>query len=307
MHLRRIGLKDLSFIKLWMADKTISALYQQWTRDSSDDGIVNLIKSSIADTSELHLIIASHDDECMGIVSLFNIENGSAELAIYVKPKARHKGYAWFGMEEITKKAFNELGLESVYWCVSRENSRAVRFYDKHNYNEIHDVPQIVLKRHSGTKNLKWYSIFKDDELSLPERVCGCKVIQIKTIPTADAGELSFFEGTKEIPFSIKRIYYISKVPEGVRRGFHAHKELKQLLFCPYGRIQLVLENRRGREEIELSDPSIGVIIEECTWREMLWLQKDSVLCVAASDFYDIGDYIRNYDEFKKHIASTTT
>ena len=88
-----------------------------------------------------------------------------------------------------------------------------------------------------------------------------------------------------------------------MRRGFHAHKELKQLLFCPYGRIQLILENELGREEIELSDPSVGVVIEKPTWREMLWLQSNSVLCVAASDYYTTEDYIRDYDEFVRFIG----
>ena len=157
-------------------------------------------------------------------------------------------------------------------------------------------------ERYKGIENLKWYSVLKGDEFNARDTVAGCKVIHIKTIPTVNAGELSFFEATREAPFEIKRIYYISKVPEGVRRGFHAHKELKQLLFCPYGRIQLTLENQNGREEIELSDPSIGVVIETCTWREMLWLQKDSVLCVAASDFYRAEDYIRDYDKFKEYI-----
>ena len=132
--------------------------------------------------------------------------------------------------------------------------------------------------------------------------VAGCRVIHIKTVPTINAGELSFFEGNRDVPFAFRRMYYISKVPEGVRRGFHAHKELKQLLFCPYGRIQLILENECGREEIELSDPSIAVVIERATWREMLWLQKDSVLCVAASDYYDEKDYIRDYNEFQAYI-----
>ena len=151
-------------------------------------------------------------------------------------------------------------------------------------------------------KNLKWYSVLKGDVLDERRDVVGCKIVHINTIPTVDAGELSFFEATHDVTFDIKRIYYISKVPEGTRRGFHAHKKLKQLLFCPYGRIQLVLENEKGREEIELSDPSIGVMIEEPTWREMLWIQKDSVLCVAASDFYDPADYIRNYEDFKKYL-----
>ena len=79
---------------------------------------------------------------------------------------------------------------------------------------------------------------------------------------------------------------------------------LKQILFCPFGRIQLILENQRGREEIELSDPSVGVVIEEPTWREMLWLQKDSVLCVAASDYYDPMDYVRDHDEYRRMISN---
>ena len=66
----------------------------------------------------------------------------------------------------------------------------------------------------------------------------------------------------------------------------------------------MVLENKNGREEIELSDPSIGVVIEEPTWREMLWLQKNSVLCVAASDFYEPEDYIRDYKEFRGFIEN---
>ena len=284
----------------WMHDESVvSDLRGNFAAKTIDDCRA-FIANSITEEN-IHLAIASDTDEYMGTVSLKNIENGSAEFAITVRAEAMGRGYSWFGMEEIIKKAFNELGLESVYWCVSRDNTRAVRFYDKHNFHEALDIPQKVLERYRDVDNLKWYSVLKGDELSVPSTVAGCKVIRIKTIPTVNAGELSFFEAGHDIPFEIKRIYYISKVPEGVRRGFHAHKKLKQLLFCPYGRIQLVFENKNGREEIELSDPSIGVVIDRCTWREMLWLQKDSVLCVAASDYYDADDYIRDYQEFKAY------
>ena len=134
--------------------------------------------------------------------------------------------------------------------------------------------------------------------------IAGCKIIRIKTIPTIEAGELSFFEANNDVNFDIKRIYYISKVPEGVRRGFHAHKELKQLLFCPYGKIQLILESNDIREEITLSDPSVGIVIDKPIWREMLWMEKNSVLVVAASEYYDVDDYIRDYDEFKEYVSS---
>lgn len=301
MLLRKLELKDAPLMLSWMHDESVVGKLRGNFATKTIEDCKCFIASSISETN-IHLAIASDTDEYMGTVSLKNIEDGSAEFAITVRKEAMSKGYSWFGMEAIIEKAFNELNLESVYWCVSRENERAVRFYDKHNFHEVIDIPSKVLERYKGIDNLKWYSVLKGDEFNVRDSVAGCKVIHIKTIPTVDAGELSFFEATHEIPFDIKRIYYISKVPEGVRRGFHAHKELKQLLFCPFGRIQIVLENQNGREEIELSDPSIGVVIEECTWREMLWLQSNSVLCVAASDYYKADDYIRDYEKFKQLI-----
>lgn len=303
MYLRKLELKDAPLMLAWMHDKRVTEKLRTNFASKTLEDAENFIRWSWEDKDNVNLAIASDEDEYMGTVSLKHIENGTAEFAVTVRYEAMSRGYSWFGMESIIDKAFNEYGIESVYWCVSRDNARAVRFYDKHNFSEIVDLPQKVLDRYKDVENLKWYSILKGDELKLPEVVAGCKVIRIKTISTVDAGELSFFEATHEIPFDIKRIYYISKVPEGIRRGFHAHKELKQLLFCPYGKIQLILENENGREEIELSDPSVGVFIDRCTWREMLWMEKNSVLCVAASDFYTEDDYIRNYEDFRQYMS----
>ena len=305
MYLRKLELKDAPLMLAWMHDRNVTENMRTNFASKTLQDAENFIRCSWEDKENINLAIVSDEGEYMGTVSLKNIENNAAEFAITVRAEAMGKGYSWFGMESIIEKAFNEYCLESVYWCVSRDNTRAVRFYDKHNFHEALDIPGKVLSRYEGIDNLKWYSVLKGDEFDARESIVGCKVIHLKTIPTVNAGELSFFEATHDIPFEIKRIYYISKVPEGVRRGFHAHKELKQLLFCPYGRIQLVLENSNGREEIELSDPSIGVVIDQCTWREMLWLQKDSVLCVAASDFYSVEDYIRDYDEFHEFISKT--
>ena len=302
MKIRELKIEDASLMLAWMHDKRVTEKLRTDFASKTLQDAESFIKQSWKDNENVNLAIASDEDEYMGTVSLKHIENGSAEFGIAVRIEAMGRGYSWFGMESIIEKAFSELRLESVYWCVSRENSRAVRFYDKHNFHEAYDIPQNVLDRYKGIDNLKWYSVLKGDDFNTRESVAGCKVIHIKTIPTVDAGELSFFEAVHDIPFDIKRIYYISKVPEGVKRGFHAHKKLKQLLFCPYGRIQLIIENIHGREEIELSDPSIGVLIEECSWREMLWLQKDSVLCVAASDYYSVEDYIRDYSEFKRKL-----
>ena len=131
-----------------------------------------------------------------------------------------------------------------------------------------------------------------------------CKLININTVSTFDSGNLHFFEANHDINFEIRRIYYITKASEGIKRGFHAHKILKQLLFCPYGKIQIILDNGKIREEVILDDPSIGIVIDKPIWREMLWLQNDSVLVVAASEYYDEGDYIRDYNEYLSYICS---
>ena len=302
MRLRRLEIKDAPGMLEWMHDKSVIADMNTNFLSKTLEDCVTFIESSQKDEENLHLAITDDLDEYLGTVSLKHIKDKTAEFGIVVRKEAMRRGYAWFGMEEIIKLAFGELKLGSVYWCVNKANERAIRFYEKHNFHEVKDIPKDALERYEGVDNLIWYSVLKGDEINIRDEVAGCRIIHIKTIPTIDAGELSFFEGTRDIFFDIKRIYYISKVPEGMRRGFHAHKKLKQLLFCPYGRIQLILENKNGREEIELSDPSIGVVIEEPTWREMLWLQKDSVLCVAASDFYNVEDYIRDHDEFKKYL-----
>lgn len=306
MKLRDLELKDAPLMLEWMHDESVVKNLRGNFKEKTLADCEAFILASADKKSDIHLAIVSDEDEYMGTVSLKNVDrrNNSAEFAITVRNSAMGRGYSWWGMEEIIRLAFDKYELENVYWCVSRDNERAVRFYDKHNFHEAVDIPMSITSNYVGMTNLKWYSVLKGDILDDRTEVAGCKIVHIKTIPTVGAGELSFFEAMHDVPFEIKRMYYISKVPEGTRRGFHAHKKLKQLLFCPYGRIQLILENKNGREEIELSDPSIGVVIEEPTWREMLWLQKDSVLCVAASEFYEVEDYIRDYDQFKDMINS---
>lgn len=129
------------------------------------------------------------------------------------------------------------------------------------------------------------------------------KIIPIKTVNTENEGALSFFEGGKDVPFQIKRIYYIHDVSEGIERGKHAHKTLKQLLFCPYGCIDIILDDGKAVETVTLDTPGKGLCLEPGLWRNMVWKKKDSVLCVAASDFYDEHDYIRDYDEFLDYAA----
>lgn len=124
------------------------------------------------------------------------------------------------------------------------------------------------------------------------------QMINIKTVSTETLGSLSFFEATRDIPFEVRRIYYIYDAPKGTQRGGHAHRNLHQILFCPYGSIEIVLDDANSRESVMLDDPGKGLLIGPGLWREMIWHTDHAVLCVAASEFYDEHDYIRDYQDF---------
>lgn len=123
--------------------------------------------------------------------------------------------------------------------------------------------------------------------------------ITIQTRDSGVEGKLSFFE-IKETHFIMKRFYYIYDVPTKVKRGGHAHKQLKQLLFCPYGRIRIELDDGNEKKSEILDSPQKALLLQPGIWREMYWIKDNSVLCVAASEEYDEDDYIRNYEEFLK-------
>jgi dTDP-4-dehydrorhamnose 3,5-epimerase-like enzyme len=132
------------------------------------------------------------------------------------------------------------------------------------------------------------------------------KVSLIKTInfkPLGDErGSLVALEGSKVVPFDIKRVYYIFDTKQGVSRGFHAHRNLKQVAVCVTGSCRFILDNGKQREEFVLDKSTIGLLIDDLIWREMYDFSPDCVLLVLASEYYDEADYIRDYQAFLKAV-----
>lgn len=125
-----------------------------------------------------------------------------------------------------------------------------------------------------------------------------CSIVLLPQRTTDGLGNLSFIEAGIDTPFQINRIYYIYDVPAGTWRGGHAHKRLRQLLFCPNGSIEILLTDGKDHESVMLDRPNKALIIGPGLWRDMVWHTDRAVLCVAASEHYDETDYIRNYDAF---------
>jgi dTDP-4-dehydrorhamnose 3,5-epimerase-like enzyme len=117
-----------------------------------------------------------------------------------------------------------------------------------------------------------------------------------------DRGSLVALEDHKNIPFSVKRIYYIFNTQAKVRRGFHAHKKLKQIAVVLKGSCRFMLDDGKNKIEVLLDNPERGLYIESFLWREIYDFSDDCVLLVLADSFYDEDDYIRDYQEFKKLV-----
>lgn len=126
----------------------------------------------------------------------------------------------------------------------------------------------------------------------------------VNFLPLGDErGSLVSLEAGKSVPFDIKRVYYIFDTKEGGSRGYHAHRNLKQVAVCVKGSCRFILDDGYKQEEIILDSSTKGVLIEGLIWREMHEFTSDCVLMVLASEHYDESDYIRNYDEFLKEVS----
>jgi dTDP-4-dehydrorhamnose 3,5-epimerase-like enzyme len=115
-------------------------------------------------------------------------------------------------------------------------------------------------------------------------------------------GSLVVMEENKNVPFPVKRIYYLFDTARGERRGFHAHKKLQQLAVVVKGTCWFHLDDGKEQQQVFMDNPAQALLLPPMLWHEMFDFSEDCVLMVLADDFYDESDYIRNYQEFMFQI-----
>jgi len=132
-------------------------------------------------------------------------------------------------------------------------------------------------------------------------------LVQLVDIPQrGDArGQLSVAELGGVLPFPARRVYWIHGTKPGVSRGFHPHKQLRQLCVCVAGSVRLSLFNGHREESVVLDSSAKGLLIGPGLWREMHDFSPDCVLMVFADAEYDEADYIRDRDQFIRHVHSS--
>lgn len=131
----------------------------------------------------------------------------------------------------------------------------------------------------------------------IPAPLEACRLIELPKV-TDRRGNLTFLEGSRHIPFPIRRVYYLYDVPGGAARGGHAHRRLQQLVIAVSGSFELLLDNGREATTVRLDRAHTGLLIVPMVWRELLNFSSGAVCLVLASRPYEEDDYIRSHRDF---------
>jgi hypothetical protein len=127
--------------------------------------------------------------------------------------------------------------------------------------------------------------------------VYDCNILTLSKIHNR-AGNITIIEGNNDVPFPIKRTYYLYDIPSGETRGGHAHKELFQLIVAASGSFDVLLDDGKNKKIVTLNRPDYALMVVPGIWRELFEFSSGAICLVLASHKYDENDYLREYNEF---------
>lgn len=296
--LRKLCENDIEGMLEWMHDEDITKNFRFDAKKMNRQKCIDFVKNSFND-QERHYCITDDSDSYLGTISLKNIdlENKTAEYAIVLRKKAIGTGIARKATEELLGIAFNELNIEKVYLNVLEDNVRARRFYSKMGFQYEGLFKNHIIIR-GKNKNLCWYACFKSKFIS------DNKAKLMSFSPKGDArGKMVIVDGIKDIPFEIKRIFYIYGSDNDVVRGQHANRKTQFMLINVCGTSKVKVDYGYTTEVFALDEAHKGVYIPQMLWKDMYDFSPDSVLLVLASENYDPEEYIRDKEQYYKEIG----
>lgn len=160
MRLRKLKRKDAPYMLEWMKDSNVVQYMRSDFSNKTMNDCEEFIEYSWKDKFNKHWAIVSARDEYMGTVSLKNIEDDEAEFAIAIRSCAMGKGYSKYAMEKCIQYAFEKMKLKKVYWYVSMNNMRAIRFYEKNGYQLYNGIKEENILELNKDVTYKWYAIY---------------------------------------------------------------------------------------------------------------------------------------------------
>lgn len=134
--------------------------------------------------------------------------------------------------------------------------------------------------------------------------ISDCYIIDLPKIHDP-RGNLTFLEGSRHIPFDIRRVYYLYDVPGGATRAGHAHKSLQQVLIAIAGSFDVLLDDGKEKKRIQMNRSYYGLYIHPLTWRVLDNFSSGAVCLSIVSEFFDEKDYFRNYEDYLSAIGES--
>ena len=130
-----------------------------------------------------------------------------------------------------------------------------------------------------------------------PNSAYDCTIVDLPQVHS-EAGNITAIENNKDIPFEIKRIYYLYDIPGGEDRGAHGHKKLEQFIIAASGSFDVTIDDGQNKRTFSLNHPNRALHLVPGMWRELSNFSSGAICLVLASEKYDEKDYIRKYTEF---------
>lgn len=128
-----------------------------------------------------------------------------------------------------------------------------------------------------------------------------CVILPLNKIHNR-AGNITIVESQVNVPFDVKRIYYLYDIPGGEDRGGHAHKELRQLIVAASGSFDVMLDDGINKKVVTLNRPDYGLMVVPGIWRELMEFSSGAISLVLASEGYQEADYIREYSKYIEYL-----
>jgi len=305
--LRPLAKKDAPLILEWLKDRDVTRFFRFNTENATIDSVQKFINDSHNNKDSIHLaIVASKDDEYLGTVSLKEIDRDAktAEYAISLRKKAQGKGYGHEATIKILDYAFTRLDLERVYLNVLSDNEKAIKLYKQIGFVYEGEFLNHIMVR-GELKSLKWFRLTKSEYEQRVKRQIQYTFDDIKMLTFPEfsdkSGLLTVIEGCKDIPFNIKRVFYIYGVTDSEVRGEHANRHSHFCLINVSGSCKVKAIDSTGQSKIFILDrPNMGLYLPPMIWKDMYDFSCDAVQLVLSSEHYDSGEYIRNLDDFLK-------
>lgn len=177
----------------------------------------------------------------------------------------------------------------------------ASTFYDPSD--AVRDINELIKNDASAMPNEPLRLMSRDKSLNDVKKhsVSDCGIIELDRHHSQRKGDISVVENGKEVPFDVKRIYYLYDVPGGADRGGHAHKELYQLIIAASGSFTVTLDDGTNKKAFTLNRPYQGLLVKPGIWRTLSDFSGGSICVVLASELYNPDDYIREYSDFEEY------